>query len=62
MHWHVQLRFNSRLKGHGQVWAGTVEADCVQEAIDQASSAAVRMPGQGQSIYIVGVSAHEVRP
>jgi hypothetical protein len=61
MKWDVTLRFNGRTSGPGQRWRGQVEADCVQEAIDQASGQAIRDPKHGQSIGIVGATIDECR-
>jgi hypothetical protein len=52
--WNVELRFNSRLQGYGQVWTGEVEAGGIEEAVTAATSAAVRLPEHGQSIYVTG--------
>lgn len=57
----VELRFNSRLGGAAQKWAGRVKADCVEEAIDQAVTVVVRLPDHGQSIFVTGFTADEVK-
>lgn len=57
----VELRFNSRLAGDGQKWSGVVSADCVEEAIEQATTAVVRLPEHGSSIFVTGFTADKVR-
>lgn len=56
--WQVQVRFNGRTTGAGQLHNERVQADCVEEALDR-----VRPPvmQHGGSICITGVTVDEVK-
>jgi hypothetical protein len=56
--WQVQLRFNGRTTGSGQVHNERVQADCVEEALDRVRAPVMQ---HGGSICIVGVTVDEVR-
>lgn len=58
MKWDVEVRFNGRTTGQGQVHRERVRADCVEQALD-----VVRPPvmEHGGSICIVGVTVDEVK-
>jgi hypothetical protein len=57
--WDVEIRFNGRTTGTGQVHRERVRGDCVEDALDN-----VRHPvmEHGGSICIVGATADMVKP
>lgn len=62
LYWYtVQLRFNSRGCGGNQIHLANVEAASVQDAIDKATSEALRKPEHGQAIYVHGATVDEMR-
>ena len=56
--WQVQVRFNGRTTGSGQVHNERVQADCVEQALDLVHPPVMQ---HGGSICIVGVTVDEVR-
>jgi hypothetical protein len=59
--WNVELRFNSRGKGPGQVWRGTIETEDPGALMGDAMVEALRDPDHGGALYIAGLTFDEVR-
>lgn len=57
----VQLRFNSRLSGTGQIWNGEIDAGSVVHAIDLVSAKVVRDPNHGHAIFVTGATVEQTR-